>query len=137
MRLEFSKNTRCTRAFALVIEGWNAVVQDGFTPEYFGDTPFDSSCHIMHVVSPDEDVVGVLVVREDPEACVFDIKLAYVEPSSRRQGVFRLLMEALLDRAKQTGIKTIRVTSYGEAPFAPAFAKFGLVPAATVYERLL
>ena len=104
----YSHQASNTRAFALLAEGWNDLVQEGLTPDLMGTCPVSSASEVLYAVSQDSDIVGVLTWEHHRDWGVFEVTLGYVEPSSRKQGVFSALYGALLDAARKAGASSIR-----------------------------
>ena len=98
MKIEYRKSAAATPAFALITEGWNELVQDGFTSELLGVCPVDSRNEVLHYAR-DGEIVGVLCWQRDDVTNAFVVSLGYVEPTSRRRGVFRELYAELRQRA--------------------------------------
>ena len=109
MKIGYSAHASNTPAFALIAEGWNELVQEGFTPDGQGSCFVEPEDQVLYAVREDDEVIGVLAFRHFEPLGMFYVKLGYVEPTSRRQGVYRALYEALLDRAAKQ--KVFRVTS--------------------------
>lgn len=105
MKVAYSDQAASTPAFALIAEGWNEMVQDGHTPEGQGFCPVEREDHVLYAGRDEGEIVGVLCFHEQFSAIV--ITLAYVEPTSRRQGVWRLLYAALGARGKLTSINRV------------------------------
>ena len=72
MKIVYRKSAAATPAFALIIEGWNDLVQDGFTPDLRGDCPIDWHNQVLHYERDDGEIVGVLCFGHD------DVTNAYV-----------------------------------------------------------
>ena len=104
----YSHQASNTKAFALIAEGWNELVQDGLTPDLLGICPVSATSEVLYAVSQDSDIVGVLAWEHQRERGVFEVSLGYVEPSSRKQGVFSAMRSELLDMAKKAGASSIR-----------------------------
>ncbi len=101
---EYAANTR---AFALIAEGWNDLVQEGLTPDYLGECPVKPSDKVVYAYSGDGDPIGVITYRPDKVHAKAVITLAYVEPSSRRQHVFREMLSVLMDQASNADLLTV------------------------------
>jgi len=109
MLIEHSLRADKTPAFALLAEGWNELVQEGLTPEGQGLSPVAPSHEVLYAFSDAGDIVGVIAFEvEDTTA---KVSLAFVEPSSRKRGVFRALL-AFMKAAEHLGIDRIEI----EAP---------------------
>lgn len=103
----YNKSCAATDAFALIVEGWNELVQEGFTADRVATPPISSSTEVLYAVNSDSyggDIVGVLAFDYVPGRNVYEVGLCYVEISSRRQGVFKGLVEALRVHAHDTGV---------------------------------
>jgi L-amino acid N-acyltransferase YncA len=109
MKIVHSKQASNTAAFALIAEGWNELVQEGFTPDWQGFSPVDATDQVLYAEREDGEIIGVLAYQHYEPFGQFYVKLGYVEPTSRKQGVYRALYEALLKRA--TPDKVSRITS--------------------------
>ena len=68
---------------------------------------FDGTEHAIYAVEGPDEVVGVLCWGI--EAATGDVvaRLSYVEPSSRRLGIFRAMWHELLVRVRQSGAARI------------------------------
>ncbi len=107
-QIEYNSCASSTKAFAIIAEGWNDLVQEGFTPDLQGTCPVKDDSEVLFATSSDGDIVGVLTWTRDPIARTFTITLGYVEPSSRRQHVFTEMFQALweiADKSQATDIK--------------------------------
>jgi GNAT superfamily N-acetyltransferase len=131
MKIGHSESLSWTPAFALIVEGWNELVQAGETPEGSAHTPFASS-QAFYAEEDDGEIVGVLVFDRQGRR-QFDVTLAYVEPTSRRQGVFAELFAALKAKAKQDRVARIVCASADQAMQA-VMARLGGQVAGVVYE---
>ena len=105
IEVRHSKSASFTPAFALIAEGWNELVQSGLTPEGRGDAPFDAASEVLYAEQPDGEVVGVVCFRRS--VARFQVSLVYVEPTSRKQGVFAALLDALKRQAREARIGRI------------------------------
>ena len=92
-------------------EGWNELVQEGFTPDGDGVSPVKPDNEVLFAVSDDNDVVGVLAYALDAPANAYDVTLAYVEPSSRKRGVFKALIAQLQKLAREDRVRPHRAAS--------------------------
>jgi len=131
-----SKSAAATPAFELIAEGWNVLVQEGLSPDYRGVCPVDWHNAVLYACPGDEgEVVGVLTYSHDDVCNAYLVSLAYVEPTSRRQGVFRAMWAALLDRAKEKNVaRVILEVSVRNAPAKAAMGRLGAEPERVVYE---
>ena len=109
MRIGHSKSAAATPAFALIAEGWNELVQEGLTPDLRADWQSGANSQVLYADrDEDREIVGVLCFVVDDATQHLTVTMAYVEPTSRRQGVYRELWAALLHRAAE--LKAARVT---------------------------
>ena len=100
IEVRYDRRADQTEAFAVLAEGWNDMVIDGVSPDGVGSPGFGPASEVLYAVSPDGDIVGVLAFVQHPGKTV--LQLAYVEPSSRRQGVFKALVNDLKTRSYAT-----------------------------------
>ena len=107
MRVEYSQSAANTDAFALIAEGWNDLVQEGHTPDQDAISPVGPGDEVLYAVSNDGDIVGVLTFKVGERPLSARITLAYVEPSSRRRGVFKDLVAELRRLCKERGFTRI------------------------------
>lgn len=107
MKIEYRKSAAATPAFALIAEGWNELVQDGMTTDLRADCPVDVCNEVLHYERDDGEIVGVVCWFNNEVTNAFVVSLAYVEPTSRRHGVFRELYAKLRDRALTASISRI------------------------------
>ena len=98
----YSKRASCTNAFALLVEGWNEMVQEGWTPDGVAVSPVRASDEVFYAVSKEGDIVGAMAFRTEDDA--IRINLSYVEPSSRRRGIYRQMLDELLKLARERSI---------------------------------
>jgi GNAT superfamily N-acetyltransferase len=119
-------------AFPLISEGMNYLVQEGL---------HCGSDHILHETDQaiwaeeDGEVLGVIVFRCKVAASSIQIVLSYVEPSSRRNGLYSSLMNALVKRAEEERIVSILSTvSTANAAMIKLMQKMGRAPTAVLYE---
>lgn len=138
LNIAYSRRALHTPAFALLAEGWNEIVQEGMSPELVGVSPVAPDDEVFHAVSADGDIVGVLSWSAPTNSGVFKITIAYVEPTSRRKGVFKALMNALREIATQD--KIVRITTEiapMNAIAKAAFGQVGLKPSTVVYDQYM
>lgn len=131
--IKYDRRAASTEAFAILAEAWNELTIEGLTPDGVGTPPYSPDAHVLYAVSNDGDIVGVLVweTRED----VADIKLFYVEPSSREAGVFTALFDALRQRVYSMGAKRITTTvTNGTDEVERALVSVGATQIAVTYE---
>jgi predicted GNAT family acetyltransferase len=98
----YSKRAGCTPAFAILAEGWNELVQSDLTPEGLAVSPVQEEDEVLYAISKEGDIVGALAFRQKND--VITTSLSYVEPSSRRKGVYTLMFNELLVRAMERAI---------------------------------
>jgi RimJ/RimL family protein N-acetyltransferase len=110
VKVVYSKQASNTASFALIAEGWNELVQEGFTPDGQGFCPVDGNDQVLYAEREDGEIIGVLAYQHYGPLGQFYVKLGYVEPTSRKQGVYRALYEALLKRAATDKIGRITST---------------------------
>ena len=111
MKIVHSKSASDTPAFALIAEGWNELVQTGMTPDGRGDSPVTWKNEVLFAVRDDGEIVGVLCYEHQEPVNAFEVTLAYVEPTSRKQGVYSELYAALIAKAKERAVIRIGVTA--------------------------
>ncbi len=109
VKIKYSRYASRTEAFELISEGWHEAVQDGLTPDFVGVCPVGPTSEVVYAVSPDDDIVGVLAWNHDDPQGVFDVVLYYVEPTSRKQGVFKALFAAVYEHARKRGVRAVRI----------------------------
>ena len=98
MKILYSERAQHTPAFSLIAEGWNELVQTGNSPDGVAISPVTKDSEVVYAALDNGEIVGVLVYGSD---WVMDehptrVQLAYVEPSSRRKGVFRAMLAELV-----------------------------------------
>ena len=133
MRIEHSQRAAKTPAFALLAEGWNELVQEGFTPEGDGLSPVKPDDEVLFAASPEGDIVGVVAYGVSDGVC--EVSLVYVEPSSRKRGVFKALLGALRETAKARGATRVVVEAPIEnAPFQAIMRRLNSPAVSVVFE---
>jgi GNAT superfamily N-acetyltransferase len=138
MKIGYSKSAAATPAFALIAEGWNELVQDGLTPDLRGNSPVDWPNQVLYAAREDGEVVGVLCYGRDDVLNAFLVTLAYVEPTSRRQGVFRELWGVLLDKAKDQKIgRVILDVNVANRVALDTMGHLGVLPVSISHELIL
>ena len=81
------------------------------------------------------EALGVIVFRYKMSAPAMQVVLSYVEPSSRRNGLYTRLMNALVKRAEEERIVSILSTvSTVNASMLKLMQKMGRAPTAVRYE---
>lgn len=98
--IKHSPSTNRTPAFAIIVEGFNELVQDGFTRDYTSEPPYTSTSEVLYASGYDDEIIGVLVFSKDTLAGIITLNLIYVEPSSRRMGVGVSLLSDLINKCK-------------------------------------
>ncbi len=135
MRIEYSRRASKTPAFALLAEGWNELVQDGYTPDGDGVSPVKPDNEVLYAISDDGDVVGVIAYTFTDENRAVEITLAYVEPSSRRRGVFKSLVARLRGVARDARVDRIYMQSVVDnAPFQAVLRRLNRPVVSVVYD---
>ena len=136
MKIEYNRRASYTPAYGLLAEGWNELVQSGLVPEQTGLSPVAWDNEVFYAVSDEGDIVGVIAWAASQQSAVYEVKLAYVEPSSRRRGVFRALFDELAVRARKNNVVRIGSSVHaGNTVAKMAFEKAGGIPAAVVFEH--
>lgn len=134
--VKYDRRAYNTEAFALLAEGWNELVQGGLTSDFVGSPPFGPDSEVIYAVGPDGDVVGAIVFEEDLARERIVVKLAYVEPTSRKRGTFRAMMESLKARAytrPRTGTIYVELPKAGAGAHS-AFQHLGAEHTASIFE---
>ena len=133
MLVHYSKRASNTPAFGLLAEGWNELVQDGFTAEGDGSPPVRPDDEVLYVHGDSEDdVTGVLAFDH---TLALTVRMAYVEPSSRRRGVFKAMLADLREIALVRGVDRIHMSAPVEnAPFQAVLMRMGGPTVAVVYD---
>lgn len=90
-------------AWLLLVEGLNDLTQDGLTASPIPIQPGDQALFIR---GPDGDVVAAMAYSII-KGRTATVSFVYVEPSSRRLGLFRALWEDLMLRAKNADCDNI------------------------------
>lgn len=126
MKIGYSPSCRNTEAFAILVEGWNELVQSGMTPDGDATPPFSSGTECLYVVTDTGEIVGALSFDLASDK-VATVGLAYVEISSRRQGAFTSLVDALKRRIGPQGKLRFPVSAYNAQAF-DVLKKLGLEP---------
>ena len=133
MLIQYSKRASNTPAFALLAEGWNELVQDGFTAEGDGSPPVRPDDEVIYVLGDGEyDVIGVLAFDH---TLALTVRMVYVEPSSRRRGVFKAMLADLQEIGRTRGVDRILMPAPVEnVPFAAVLKHMGGPTIAVVYD---
>ena len=111
MRIGYDKRAAATDAFALLVEGWNEQVQRGFTVEGDAICPISTTDQVVYAESDEQDIIGAISFQADKDTGVASVKVAYVEPSSRKRGVFKQLLAEMHRIAMQQGMDRVVVTA--------------------------
>jgi predicted acetyltransferase len=136
--IRYSRHACRTEAFALISEGWNEAVQEGYTPELVGVCPVGDHSEVVYAVSQDGDVVGVIAWDSDDSRLTFDVLLYYVEPSSRKQGVFTEMCRVMAEHAKKRGASSIFISAHPDSkPAHIAIGKLKGRPIEMRYEAIV
>jgi hypothetical protein len=101
VEIAYSRSCANTAAFALLVEGWNELVQEGVTPDGLAVCPVTADCECVFAYSAEGDIVGAIAFKYVKDLDALGVVLAYVEPSSRKRGVFSALLADLKARASQ------------------------------------
>jgi GNAT superfamily N-acetyltransferase len=127
-------------ALQLIHEGTNELSQEGWLFTRNGLYPVDAMDIVLCAVcKPDKDIVGVLCFADDDKkASEARMTLAYVEPSSRRQGVFTALWGEFLVRAKALGFSTVAIDVHANNSAAHTLMKkLSIDPVSATYRKRL
>ena len=107
VRIEYSQSALNTPAFALIAEGWNSMVQEGWSLDDDAVPPLSADSRVLFAANDkDGDIVGVLTWTV--HKTVATLGVVYVEPSSVQSGVFKQLMAALVERLKAEKVGHVR-----------------------------
>ena len=125
-------NVVSSPAFQLISEGMNYLVQEGLHSGHeFLLQETDSAIW----AEEEGEALGVIVFRYKMSAPAMQVVLSYVEPSSRRNGLYTRLMNALVKRAEEQRIVSILSTvSTVNASMLKLMQKMGRAPTAVLYE---
>lgn len=135
--VKYDRRASNTEAFAILAEAWNEMVQDGYTPDNVGTPPINPETEVIYAISKDGDIVGVLAWQHDVQNAAYVVSLAYVEPSSRKQGVFREMFKALCARAYSVGVSKIVSVVHVKSPGVEVFRRVGGSPVSVTYEQIV
>lgn len=131
--IKYDRRAASTEAFAILAEAWNELTIEGLTPDGSGLLPYGSDAEVIYAVSSDGDIVGVLVWETHSELA--DVRLFYVEPSSRDSGVFKAMFDALRQRLYACGIRRITTTvTNGTDEVERALSSVGATQVSVTYE---
>jgi GNAT superfamily N-acetyltransferase len=92
----------------LIVEGYFWLTQDGLTT----GPPISGSEHAIYAVEGADEVIGVLCWRTVTDTGDNMVALGYVEPSSRRLGVFKAMWNELLARTRRDGAARVLVEAH-------------------------
>lgn len=135
LTIRYDRRASCTAAFAIMAEAWHEMVQEGLTPDNVGSPPIYPDSEVLYAVGPDGDIVGVMVWHRDERTGHYHVTLGYVEPSSRRQGVFTSLFEALRKFALESGVQRIVTVTAGHQSVVAVLSGLGGVRTQVTYEH--
>lgn len=110
MEVLYSRRASHTEAYELLAEAWTAAIQAGYAQEFKGIPPCTGDHEVLYVMAEEGDVIGVLTFEASKESAVYIISTAYVEPSSRRQGIFKAMLDTLFVRATKVGVMHVLCT---------------------------
>jgi len=131
--VKYDKKASNTDAFAILAEAWYEMVQDGLTPDNVGVPPFTTDSEVIYAISKEGDIVGVLTWDRMTDGA-FNLTVVYVEPSSRRQGVFKAMVNKLIEIAKKDNTNRIIAALPGVESVVRAFSAAQFAPVSTLYE---
>ena len=139
MKVGYSKSAAATPAFALVAEGWNELVQEGLTPDLRADCPVGPTTQVLYVDrDEDREIIGVLCYDFDAGSRQITVTLAYVEPTSRRNGVYRELWAELQRRAVElNALRITHIVHTGNMVMREVLQRLGQSVAGLSYETLV
>lgn len=133
--LHYDQSAAFTDAFALIAEGWNEVVQAGYSPDRVGIPPFSARSQVIYATSHDGEIIGVLLFDEHHELKQIELVLAYVEHSSRKKGLFRQMLLRLVEMSRERGIRRISVkVGSSNAEFESILVSLKILEASRLYE---
>ena len=138
IKIAYNQYAAFTPAFALIVEGWNELVQAGLTPEGQADAPFAAASEVLYAEREDGEIVGALCFNRHEPRREFKVVLAYVEPTSRKQGVFTDLLEVLKTKAREDKIAQITGDAHADNQVMQAvMARLQAQPMAVTFETLI
>jgi hypothetical protein len=114
---------------SVVYEGCHEIMQAGLEHWPEGLYPVDlNSPAILAIDAKAKDIVGILTY-EQMDHRSYEVTLAYVEQTSRRQGAFRQMFEHLKFIGRKAGINRIVVDmSFGNAEMTHATYALKMAP---------
>jgi GNAT superfamily N-acetyltransferase len=108
MELRYAERASASPAWPLIVEGYFWLTQDGFAI----GPPITGAEHAIFAVEGADEVVGVLCWRMVLDTGDSTVALGYVEPSSRRLGVFKAMWNELLARVRHAGAARVLVDAH-------------------------
>lgn len=117
---------------ALIHEGVNEIVQEGVATGHGLDFQVRQDDAVVFAQADTGEMIGVICYRK---VCgQAHVSLVYVEPSSRRQGVFAAMWQELRSRVSASGMTELRVAFHIQNQAAVAVAtKLRLEPLSVTY----
>ncbi len=115
MALNFKINAgmaRSSAARALIFEAASEMENDGVSTVDGLSLGVDFHDEVFYATAEEGDVIGVLPFYHDGNRCT--VRFAYVEPSSRKEGVFRAMWDALMQRLNEGTEVTFEVSTFNE-----------------------
>jgi len=104
MRIEYFEQINATSAVTLAVEAWKYLLDNNLCQD-------NVMVHLEQsalVAYTDENTpIGIITYEVQKHSKSYYILLGYVSPNSRQQGVYRLLWNALVARAKEEKINKI------------------------------
>lgn len=94
--VRYSDKVSTSPAFALVVEGYNYLVQENLIDQYGKGVQWHD--RVLYV-QQDGEILSCLVFQHSPAQAAFVVRVAYTEPSSRKKGHFKALWNELLNLA--------------------------------------
>ncbi|MGK9084887.1 GNAT family N-acetyltransferase [Brucella intermedia] len=130
----YSKNVQNTEAFAIIAEGWNEMVQEGFTPDRISFPLITPQTEVLFARSGDE-LVGCLLWQHDVDSETFEVHMAYVEMSFRKKGAFRAMVTDLQKLARQRKVtRTLFYVGVGNTVAETVLPRLKAKPSTKIYE---
>jgi hypothetical protein len=129
MEFRYNQHAGATSAWRLVIEGHHLLMQENRSPTDRGGVATKWDSQIVFALEVGDEVVGALCWDNNTICNSFDVTLAYVEPSSRRLGVFRGMWEEMLKVARQNNVDRIQAPlRFGDDLCFTVLQKIGMLP---------
>jgi ribosomal protein S18 acetylase RimI-like enzyme len=114
---------------SLVYEGISDQVQEGLSPLFGVQFPVSIDDGVIWADTPKEEPVGIITFRRDKNRRAAVLTCVYVEPSSRRMGVFTKMTTLLKETLVQEGLTRVLGTVHVRDKVGlAAFQKVGLLP---------